>query len=370
MSEATKELHNASALHFQGQRARQILEDAREIIKKSINAPQDSQVIFAASGTEVNNLAIRNQYSQQKCIISAIEHKSILDSAPNPTIIPVNKQGLINLDELRKELEVPEKTGDAPILVSIMLANNETGVIQPIKEVARIAHEYGCIVHTDSIQAYGKIPVDMQDLGVDLMTISAHKFGGPLGAAAIIFKNKVQLKPIMFGGGQERGLRPGTENIPAIAGMSRAAEQTSSTIGSMQETKSMRDRIENHIKKIAPETEIFGQDAPRLPNTSYIATPQILSTTQIISLGLHKICVSASSACSSAQDSISHVLSAMKIEESIAECAIRISLGWNNTEEEIDLFLDAWEDLYSRSSRLRNSLNSTNYEELKVQNDQ
>jgi cysteine desulfurase len=348
--ETMKNPHNASSLHAQGQKARQILENARIIIKKSINAPIDSQVIFAASGTEANNLVIR---SQQQCIISAIEHKSILNSVLNPIIIPVNKQGLINLDNLQQTLEALEKTKDTPILVSIMLANNETGVIQPIKEVAKIAHKYSCIVHTDAAQAFGKIPVDMQDLEVDLITISAHKFGGPLGTAAVIFKDKIQLKPIIFGGGQEQGLRSGTENIPAIAGMSKAVEQISSTVESVQKTMVLRDRIEKYIKRIVPEAEIFDQNAPRLPNTSYIATPQILNTTQLISLGLRNICVGTAAACSSMQDGISHVLSAMKVKESIARCAIRISLGWDNTEEEVDIFLDTWSDLYNRSNGLK-----------------
>jgi cysteine desulfurase len=334
---------NASSVHNLGRKASGILENARSKIMKLAGAA-DVKVIFTSSGTEANNLAIRGA-SGYEVLVSAIEHPSALKTAKQLdefAIVPVNTAGIINTDALVKLLEQSERK----CLVSVMLANNETGVIQPLKEVVRIAHRYGALVHTDAAQCFGKIDVNMQDLGVDMMTVSAHKFGGPQGAAALLVKKTVHLAAQTTGGGQEQSYRAGTQNVAAIAGFGVAAEIAMQKPD--KDVRKLRDTLEEQIKAFAPDATIFGYKSERLPNTSYIAMPNVGAETQLIHFDINNIAVSAGSACSSGKIEISHVLKAMGVADDLAKTTIRVSFGKDNTEGDVAAFVSAWKQLYEK----------------------
>lgn len=335
---------NASSIHAYGRRARDLVENARDKVKQLANA-KDATVIFTASGTESNNMAVRG-LEKYKVLVSAIEHPSILRIGVQDAIIPVTSSGIIDLTGLEKLLK--QNMGSRG-LVSVIYANNETGVIQPIVEIANIAHSYGWLVHTDAAQCFGKIDVDIKNLGVDMMTLSAHKFGGPIGAAALIVNKNLSIKPLIIGGGQEKGLRAGTENVAAIHGFGIASGEASKKVSSMRQITKLRDKIEKKIKSIAADAIIFCEDGPRLPNTTMIAMPEVGAETQLMHFDVAGIAVSAGSACSAGKVSLSHVLLAMGVKASTAKCAIRVSIGVQNTEQEIDKFIQSWEELYIRT---------------------
>lgn len=331
---------NSSSVHQSGREARQILENARNIIAKSVNANSDYRVIFTSSGTESNNLSLKG-FNADKILISAIEHPSIykFDDETKKIIIPVTENGVIDLNELDRLLS--ENSGKK-LLVSVMLANNETGIIQPIKQVVKIAKKYNAFVHSDAIQAFGKTEVDLQDIGIDMMTISSHKIYGAQGAAALILKKNIILSPQIIGGAQEQNFRAGTENLPAIAGFAKAAEN----IVKNDNVRVLRDHLESQIKKIAPEAVIFGQKNERLPNTSFISMPNVSSETQLIHFDINGVDVSAGSACSSGKIEPSHVLTAMKVDSELANNVIRVSLSKNNKLEDVEYFTKKWQELY------------------------
>ena len=337
MQDVMGEALNPSSVHSSGRKARKLVEDARQKILRRVNG---ESLIFCGSGTEANNLAViqmpnvRSQMSE--IAISSIEHDSVFKSAQTPKFVRVDKNGVIDLNHLEEIL-----TSGICHLVSIMLANNETGVIQPIQQAAEIAHKHGALLHTDAVQAFGKIDIDFKNLGVDMMTISSHKIGGPIGTAALIHKSSLEIKPIMFGGGQEKNKRPGTENVPAIIGFGEVAKNVS------RETFKLRDYLENKIRSIAPDAIIYGEAAERLPNTTCIAMPDIEAATQLIHFDTNGICVSSGSACSSGKVEVSRVLKAMNVP--LAKNALRISTGWATTQEDIDLFIKHWRELYLRS---------------------
>jgi cysteine desulfurase len=338
---------NPSSTHTLGRKAHGILENARAKIVKLANA-KDCRVIFTSNGTEANNLAISG-LAGWNVMVSAIEHPSVLKTAKNngAIIVPATKDGVINTEALASLLR--QQKGKC--LISVMLANNETGIIQPLKEVVAIAHQHGALVHTDAAQCFGKIAVDMEDLGVDMMTISAHKFGGPQGAAALIAKKSVPLQATMLGGGQEQNYRAGTQNVAAIAGFGAAAEIASNA----NFISVLRDKLEVAIHSIDPQAKIFGQNCKRLPNTSSVAMPNVAAETQLIHFDLNSIAVSAGSACSSGKIETSQVLKAMGIADDIAKTAIRVSLGKNNTENDIDTFISAWKQLYENTNNRQNA---------------
>ncbi|HYD17658.1 MAG TPA: cysteine desulfurase family protein [Patescibacteria group bacterium] len=337
---------NASSIHKAGREARRRIEEARGVIAKMVNAGPRDIVVFTSGATEANNLALRAQ-GMERIIASAIEHPSVLNAAPEAQIIPVQPNGVIDLAALDAML-----TGNQQqTLVSVMMANNETGVIQPLREVVEIARRHGALVHTDAVQAAGRMLVDIQALGADFLSLSSHKLGGPQGVGCLVIANCLAVAPQILGGNQEKNLRAGTENLAGIVGFARAAEQTD--IDKFHRLGVLRDRLEKELMALAPGLRIFGFDAPRVHNTSMFALPGASSETQLIALDLAGICVSNGSACSSGTVKISHVLRAMGASDTDAGASLRVSLGWNTTEKDIDYFLTKWSEMYNRvKSRL------------------
>lgn len=336
---------NASSVHSYGRRGKEILENARSNILASVGANQDYRAIFTSSGTESNNLALKG-LSEYKVITTTIEHPSVL-SVVKQGIIPVTKSGVIDLIALGQILDKFEAGNK--ILVSIQFANNETGVIQPLKQITHMVHSKGFLMHTDAIQAYGKIPFSIVDIGCDLITITSHKVGGLQGASALIIKKDLNINALMQGGGQEWRYRPGTHNLPAIHAMGEIAKKLPEIQESFAKTKELRDYIQNAITAISPNSIVFGIEANRLPNTLSITMPNVPNQTQVIHFDLNGIAVSAGSACSSGSIGLPHVQLGMGYSEEDAKTAIRISLGPKNTRQEADRFLDAWKSLYYNS---------------------
>jgi len=343
MSEALGFAGNPSSVHRYGRRARQSLEKARQAVARLVNAAAD-HVILTSGGTEANNLALQ-AFPERRLIISAIEHESVLAPAPSAARIPALRTGIVDLAALARLLAAEPR----PALVSLMLANNETGVIQPVAEAARMARRYGALVHCDAVQGPGRVPVDFRALGVDLMTISAHKLGGPMGVGALILRDRLELSPLIAGGGQERRRRAGTENLPGIVGFGVAAELARAELEAGDRVAALRDEAQRRLLAIAPDAAVFGAEAARLPNTLAIAMPRVAAATQVIALDLAGVMVSAGAACSSGKVARSHVLEAMGIAPAEADCAIRISLGWSTEEAEIDHLVEAWGALYART---------------------
>ena len=337
---ALAETANASSVHRFGRLARRAVETARDQVAALVNAPPAS-VVFTGSGTEANNLAL-HQAQGRPVLVSAIEHDSVLRPAPDAVRIPVTRDGVIDLEALDRLL-----AGTHGALVAVMLANNETGVIQPIADVVRIARAHGAIVHCDAAQAAGKVAVDMQALGVDTLTLSAHKLGGPQGVGALIVADRIAVKPLILGGGQERGRRAGTENVAGIAGFGVAAMLAAADLPRMDKLAGQRDAAEARLRGVSPAAVIFGAAAVRLPNTICIAMPGVAAETQVMALDLAGVAVSAGSACSSGKVKASHVLAAMGAA-TLAGSAIRVSGGWRSTAEDFDRFVEAWTSLWAR----------------------
>jgi cysteine desulfurase len=326
---------NASSVHAWGRRARAAIEDAREAVAALVGAKPD-WVVFTAGGTEANNLALRG--ADRSAAASAVEHPSVLKARDDIHIIPVDADGVVDLDAI-------PRTG----LVSVMLANNETGVVQPVTRVAEIAKANGALVHCDAVQAAGKTTIDVASLGADLVSLSAHKIGGPQGVGALIVRPDVRLAAMQRGGGQERGARAGTENVAGIAGFGAAAAEAVSDLARMQSLSVSRDKLEAAIRCVAPDAAIFGAGVKRLSNTTCIAMPGVAADSQLMNFDLAGIMVSSGSACSSGKVAKSHVLAAMGVTDEIAETAIRVSLGWTTSEADVDRFIAAWTDLYART---------------------
>jgi cysteine desulfurase len=336
--------YNPSSIHEDGRKARGIMENARQQIAQSLLIDlhkDDIQIIFTGSGTETNNLVLNN-FCQLKLFISAVEHVSILEAGRNDKIIiEVDQDGLINSQKFHNLL----KTNPGPKLVSVMLANNETGVIQDIKTLCTIAKQEQAIFHCDASQAFGKISINFKDLGCDMITISSHKCGGPSGAAALVAKKSINLSSQIKGGKQEQGLRAGTENLLAIAGFGLASKLS---LAKFQATSELRDYLEHKILSLTSDARFFGNRAKRLPNTSSIRMPKVKSEEQLIKFDLNGISVSAGSACSSGRIASSHVLKAMKIDEELAGETIRVSLGPKTSKNDIDKFIQCWQEIYIR----------------------
>lgn len=332
---------NPSSAHSYGRAAKKQLEDARKTIAEKISA-WPNEIIFTASGTEANATALLG-FPERGLLVSAVEHSSVLKHANHDGTIKVDANGLIDFADLEKKLTASEQ----PVLVSIMLANNETGVIQPISEIAELCKKHGALLHCDAVQALGKIPVDFSLLGADMLSISAHKCGGLLGAAALVIKNNLSIKPLLTGGGQELGRRAGTENIAAIAGFASAIEAID--LNAMKTLRGYMDIMETKVQSAGGI--IFGKDVERLPNTTCVAMPGVSSEIQLIDFDLNGYAVSAGSACSSGRIEKSHVLLAMAVDSALAGCAIRVSTGWNTTPDEIEKFTDAWMKLAGRLAR-------------------
>lgn len=344
MTAALAETGNASSVHRFGRLARRSIEGAREDVAALVGASA-RQVVFTSGGTEANNLALAALGNGgRRIIVSAVEHDSVLKAAPQAEVLPVNGQGEIDLAALQALLVRDPR----PAVVAVMLANNETGATQPVARAAHLAHAHGALIHCDAVQAAGKIEIDMSRLGVDTLSLSAHKIGGPQGIGALVVADTVASQPSIKGGGQERGWRAGTENMPAIRGFGVAARLAREDFSTLQELAALRDEMEMRLRHAVPEAIIFSPENARLPNTSCIALPGISAETSVMALDLQGIAISAGSACSSGKVRPSHVLLAMGVTAELAASAIRISLGWRTQASDIDHLVEAWAALHAR----------------------
>jgi cysteine desulfurase len=344
---------NPSSVHAAGRAARRLVEQAREQVAALVGAaPRD--VVFTSGGTEANALALTpaidvagDKTPCRRLLVSAVEHPSALNGGRfgqgSIEELPVMPDGKVDLARLEHRLG--ELSGQRP-LVSIMLANNETGVIQPVQAAADLVHGAGGLMHTDAVQGPGRILCDFRALGVDLLTLSAHKLGGPKGVGALIKRPDLHLEPHIKGGGQERSQRAGTENVPGIAGFGAAAETARQNLAAERgRMAALQQRLEAGLCKISPDAVIFGSQAERLPNTTLFSVPGLKAETAVIAFDLEGIAVSSGAACSSGKVAPSHVLAAMGVAPELARGAIRLSIGYATTEIEISAFLTAWEKL-------------------------
>jgi cysteine desulfurase len=332
---------NPSSVHRFGRAARRVVEEARRQVAALVGALPE-RVVFTSGGTEANNQALAS--GAGRVLISAIEHDSVRAAAPDAPQIRVDRHGRLDLEDLDEQLE-----RSRPALVSVMLANNETGVIQPVRQAAELARRHGARVHCDAVQAAGKLPIDVAALGVDFLTLSAHKLGGPPGVGALVVGPEIEPAVLVRGGGQERRWRAGTENLPGIAGFGRACELAMADAGFAARTGALRDRLEAQILAIAPRVRIFGRVVERLANTSCLTMPGVGNQTQLIAFDLAGIAVSTGAACSSGKVGPSHVLAAMGVDPDEAASAIRVSLGWASTMDDVERFVVAWAQLYART---------------------
>jgi len=350
MAAAWEVAGNPSSVHAEGRQARRLVEDARTAIAAAVGArPQD--VVFTSGGTEANALALTPGLRRgagepvRRLLVSAIEHTSVLSggrfSPETIAAIAITGSGLVDLDHLRGLL-----ADGPPALVSVMLANNETGALQPVGEVADIVHEAGGLLHVDAIQALGKIPFDIKSMKADLVTLSAHKVGGPKGVGALVLADEAQgLEPLLRGGGQELGRRAGTENVAGISAFGVAVRAAMMALeGDAARLRGLQSRLENGLRQ-TPGTIVFSEDVPRLPNTTLFTVPGLRAETAVIGFDLGGIAVSSGSACSSGKVQPSHVLAAMGVGKELAQGAVRLSLGWSTSEADIDLALQAWRKL-------------------------
>jgi cysteine desulfurase len=354
MAAAMEVVGNPSSVHAEGRSARQILERAREQLAAAVGA-EPRNVIFTSGGSEANALALSRavEHAGRLCdvaIASAIEHVSVLAGGDFPALerFGAGRDGIASLGELEARLNAAAAKGLKP-LVALMAANNETGVIQPVREAAERTRAAGGVLHVDAVQALGKILLDIRLLGADLLSVSAHKIGGPMGVGALILGNdKIHVRGSRFGGGQERNRRGGTENLVGIAGFGAAvAEAVRDREGEARRLAGLRQRLENGLRAMAPETVIFGEQAPggRVANTLQFAVPGVRAQTALMALDLDGIAVSSGSACSSGTMKFSEVVRAMGYDLEIAEGAVRLSMGSATSEAEIDRFLNAWRKL-------------------------
>jgi cysteine desulfurase len=342
MLAALEDCGNPSSVHGFGRRARKRVEDARSALAALVGAKAEN-IVFTAGGTEANALMLANR-ADRRLVVSATEHDSILKPAlaSGAVVANVDHDGIVDLDHLRSLLAADRR----PALVSLMLANNETGVIQPVAEAAEIAHAHGALLHADAAQGVGRIPVALEALGADFLTVSGHKFGAPQGAGALIAKNSApQIVPLLQGGGQERNRRAGTENVAAIAGFGAAVAALEPD--DSEHLAALRDSLEQRLRATDPSITVFGAAAQRLPNTLCFAAGDKSAETLVMALDLAGIAISAGSACSSGKVRPSHVVTAMGFDRDVAGRAIRVSLGRDNTPDDIDAFFVAWRQIHA-----------------------
>jgi len=341
---------NPSSVHAEGRHARRLVEEARAGLARAVGVPPRN-VVFTSGGTEANALALTPGLRRdsglpvERLLVSAIEHASVLAGGRFPAqaigTIGVTGSGLLDLDRLRALLQ-----NGPPALVSVMLANNETGAVQPVAEAAEIVHAAGGLLHVDAIQALGKIYFDINSLNADLITVSGHKIGGPKGVGAVVLAEGVRgLEPLLRGGGQELGRRAGTENVAGIAGFGAAVRAAMDSLeNDAIRVENLRNRLETGLRQ-TPGAIVFADDVPRLPNTTLFTIPRMRAETAVIGFDLEGIAVSSGSACSSGKVQPSHVLEAMGFGPEIAQGAVRLSLGWSTSSADIDRCLEAWRKL-------------------------
>jgi cysteine desulfurase len=341
---------NPSSVHAEGRQARRLVEDARVLIAGAVGAlPRN--LVFTSGGTEANALALTpglrrgSGLAVTRLLVSAIEHASVLSGGRFPAEaierVGVTRSGLVDLDRLRAML-----AAGPPALVSVMLANNETGAVQPVGEVAGIVHQAGGLLHVDAIQAFGKISFDINALNADLLTLSGHKVGGPKGVGALVLADGVLgLDPVLRGGGQELGRRAGTENVAGIVGFGAAAKAAMTALESdAVRFGGLRSRLESGLRQ-TPGVIVFSGEVPRLPNTTLFTVPGLKAETAVIGFDLAGVAVSSGSACSSGKVQPSHVLQAMGFGPDLAQGAVRLSLGWSTSEADVDRCIEAWRKL-------------------------
>jgi cysteine desulfurase len=342
---------NPSSVHAEGRAARSAVETAREKVAALVGArPED--VVFTSGATEANALALAPRDGETwRCYVSAIEHPSALCGgrfAPRKvTRFSVTADGVANLESLAEQLRESKASGEKPF-VSLMAANNETGAIQPVAEAGRIVHDAGGILHTDAVQAAGRIELDIAALGADLLSLSAHKIGGPKGVGALALGQGATIEPLMKGGSQERRRRAGTENVAGIIGFGVAAELAAADLAKAGEIASLRDELERGALALAPGAVVLSGNVVRLPNTTCLAVPGVKAETLVIGLDLAGVAVSSGSACSSGKVEASHVLGAMGVADELKQGAIRISLGFGTVNADIYSFHKAFGDLIGR----------------------
>jgi cysteine desulfurase len=347
---------NPSSVHAEGRAARAAIEAARVKVARLVGAtPED--VIFTSGGTEANALALAVQAGQAwHCYLSAVEHPSVRSGGrfyrETTTTIPVTSEGVVDLDAITRELEKHRPGGWRPI-VSLMTANNETGAIQPVTEASQIVHEAGALLHTDAVQAAGRVPLDIGAIGADMLSLSAHKIGGPKGVGALVLREGVSVEPVLKGGGQERRRRAGTENVAGIVGFGVAAELAAADLAKAPEVARLRDELETGALSVTPDAVVISARVPRLPNTTCLAVRGAKAETLVIGLDLAGVAVSSGSACSSGKVEASHVLSAMGVAPELAQGAIRVSLGFATSNTDIQAFLRAFGELIKRLKQSR-----------------
>ncbi len=341
---------NPSSAHAGGQKARAIVEEARRSMARLLGcAPEE--IIFTAGGTEADNMAVRGA-PVERFVVSFMEHPAVMKPAKASgkpvTLLEVDGDGVADLEALERHLA----TGEGRALVCLMFASNESGTLQPVREAVKIARRHGALVLCDAVQGAGKAEVDFAALGVDMLAVSAHKFGGPQGVGALIVREGLALEPQLLGGGQERRRRAGTENVAGIAGMAAALE---AALKGLEEKESrirvLRDLLERELKEITPEAVIFAERAPRMANTTWFAHPRIDAQAALMAFDLDGVAISAGSACHSGRAEVPRSLIAMGVDRDLAKRALRVSLGPDTMEDDIRLFLSSWRAQADRMNR-------------------
>jgi cysteine desulfurase len=345
---------NASSLHVAGRPNRHEVDKARHTVAAAL-AASDEDIIFTSGGTEADNTAVKgaawaNIAKGNHIITSSIEHPAVLSTCKflekngfKVTYLPVDKYGVVSPSDLQKAIT------DKTILVTIMHANNETGTVQPIKELGKIARDSKVLFHTDAVQSFGKLDIDVNDMNIDLLSLSAHKIYGPKGVGAMYIKKGVKITPLMHGGHHERNLRPGTENVPGIVGLAKATELSFvDREKKNKDLKGLRDRLHNGITKSIEDVYLNGHPTNRLPGTLNLSFKYIEGESIMLNLDFQGVCVSTGSACTSGTLEPSHVLTAMGVEAANAQGSIRFSLGENNTMEEVDFCVSILPEIVKR----------------------
>ena len=348
---AALDIGNPSSVHEEGRKARALVEAARADVAALVSAPAET-VIFTSGGTEACNLALGLRQAPageiKRLLVSAIEHSAVLAAAEESVLpvelLPVTADGVVDMATLDAALQ-----DETPALVCVMLANNETGTIQPIAEIAAKTRAHGSLLFCDAVQAAGKMPIDIFALGVDVLSLSGHKLGAPMGIGALVTRPAVVVPPQLLGGGQELGRRAGSENISGIAAFAAAAKAAMRDLDDFANLADLRDDMEVALLAVQPQTEIFGKHADRLANTSCFALGGLNSETLVMALDLAGVSVSAGSACSSGKVSRSHVLAAMQAETHISRGVLRVSLGWQSNREDTEKLVDEWSKLAGRA---------------------
>ena len=342
---------NPSSVHGEGRTARKVVEDAREKVAALVGA-KAKNIVFTSGATEANAWALSRKWDM--IFLPKIEHDSVLASArlsgADIAEIDADTTGQARIEQIGERLLTSTATAGRQ-LVTLQIANNETGVLQPVTETADFCEEHGLALHIDAVQGAGRTNIEFDLLGAETMAISSHKLGGPMGVGALVLKDGLEISPLIVGGGQEKRRRAGTENVAGIAGFGAAAEIALNNLGDMARLRQLRDLLEHALLAITPSAQIIGTDGPRLANTTCVALKGQSSEILLIKFDLAGIAVSSGSACSSGKVGASHVLTAMGISSELSRSAIRISLGWNTSADDIDTFVSVWSEIMAGGAR-------------------